>query len=341
MILWLAGIYLFFRFLFTPLLPFLLALGLSTLLEPLVQRIRSAMGVTRSFAAVTVTTALLLVLGGAVTLLAILLGDELAAWSSRLPEAVNAFPELWNRALDRVESWYATCPPFLRTALDHLASALSENTSELAGKIGSTIMEKVSSFAAILPSITLFCITTVLALYFTAVNYSTILAFLKRQLPSVWQSRCRSAAQCCRSAMLKWLRSELVLIATTFAIMLLGFLWMGIDFALLAAFFVALVDALPVLGTGTVLIPWAVFCFLLGDAGRSIALLALYGVALLVHSLLEPRLLAGQANLPSISVLLAMYLGYRFFGVSGMLLLPILLLLLKQLQDAGVVSFWR
>lgn len=340
-ILWPAALYLFFRFLFAPLLPFLLALGTSALLEPTVQRLRRSIGLKRSFAAVVVTTALLLILGGAITLLAVRLTAELTAWSARLPEAIEAFPSMWNDALDRIESWYNTCPTFLRTALDHFAVSLSENTPELVGKVGGLLMEKVSSLAATLPDATLFCITTVLALYFTAVNYSMILSFMKRQLPPCWQNRCRSAVQCCRSAVLKWLRSELVLILVTFAILLIGFFWMGLDFALLAAAFISLVDALPVLGTGTVLIPWSIFCFLLGNIPRALALLVLYGVALLVHSLLEPRLLAGQGNLPSIAVLLAMYLGYRFFGVTGMLTLPILLLIAKQLQDAGVIRLWH
>lgn len=339
--LWLAGLFLFLRFLFVPLLPFLLSLGLSALLEPAVQRLRRALGVRRSFSAVVVTTALLLSLGGAVTLLALRLGTELMEWSGQIPQAIEAFPALWNSALDRVESWYTACPPFLRAALDGIAAALGENAPALVGKAGGYLMDRISALAAMLPSAGLFCVTTVLALYFTAVNYSRILAFLKRQLPPAWQKRCRETVQCCRSAMLKWLRSELLLILVTFLIMLLGFWWLKIDFALLAAFSIAIVDALPVLGTGTILVPWSVFCFLTGDTGLGLSLLMLYGAAMLVHALLEPRLLAGQADLPSITVLLAMYLGYHFLGVGGMILLPVVLLLLKQLQDAGVIRLWR
>ena len=339
--LWLTGLILFFRFLFIPLLPFLLSLGLSALLEPSVQKLRRKIGVRRAFAAAVVTTALLFSLGAAITFLALRLGTELLEWSRSLPQAIEAFPAIWNSALDRVEIWYAACPPFLRSALDRTASALSENAPALVGKAGSFLMERISALAALLPGVSLFCITTILALYFTAVNYHAILAFLKRQLPPAWQKRCREAVRCCRSAMLKWLRSELLLILVTFLIMLLGFWWLEIDFALLAAFFIALVDALPVLGTGTVLIPWSLFCFLTDDTGTGLSLLMLYGTAVLVHSLLEPRLLAGQADLPSITVLLAMYLGYHFLGVSGMIFLPLLLLLLKQLQDAGVIRLWR
>lgn len=336
-----AGVLLFLRFLFIPLLPFLLALGLSALLEPLVQRLRRFWGVRRSFAAAFLTTALLLILGAASVFFALRLGAELSAWSTRLPQAIETFPTLWNNALSRMEGWYAACPPFLRSMLDSLARALGESAPSLVGKAGSFLMEKISSLAASLPGVGLFAVTTVLALYLTAINYTAILSFLKHQLPPAWQPRCRAALECCRGAMLKWLRSELIMLLVTFSITLMGFWLLGYDFALLAAVVLALVDALPVLGTGTILLPWSAFCFLLGDASRGLSLIALYAVTLLVHSLLEPKLLAGQANLPSIAVLLSMYLGFHFFGVSGMLLLPVLLILVKHLQDASVIRLWH
>lgn len=340
-LLWIAGILIFFRWLLVPLLPFLLALGLSAMTEPAVQRLSRALKVRRSFAAALITTLLLLIVGGGAAALVLRLWVELREWSARLPEIIEGFPALWNSTLDRVEDWYSACPPFLRSALDTLAQQLTEEGPSLAGTVGGWLMGAASSLLSALPNLGLFLVTTVLAVYFTSVSYPAILSFLKRQLPLSWQKRCREAVHCCRSTMLKWLRAELLLILVTFLLLLIGFTWMGLDYALLAASFTALVDALPVLGTGTILIPWAVLCLLLGDMGRGLALAALYAVATLTHTLLEPRLLAGQVDLPPITALLAMYLGFHFMGVGGMILLPILLLLLKQLQDAGVLHLWK
>ncbi len=340
-LLWIAGIIVFFRWLLVPLLPFLLALGLSAMVEPSVQRLSRAVKVRRSFAAALVTTALLLTVGGGAAVLVLRLGAELRDWSSRLPEIIAGFPALWNGTLDRVESWYSACPPFLRSALDSLAQQLTEEGPSLAGTVGGWLMGAASGLLSALPDLGLFLVTTILAVYFTSVSYPSILSFLKRQLPPSWQDRCREAVHCCRSTMLKWLRAELLLILTTFLLLLGGFTWMNLDYALLAASFTALVDALPVLGTGTVLIPWAALCLLLGDMERGLGLAALYAVASLTHTLLEPRLLAGQVDLPPITALLAMYLGFHFMGVGGMILLPILLLLVKQLQDAGVLHIWK
>lgn len=340
-LLWLFGAVVFFRWLLVPLLPFLLALALSAMVEPAVQRLRRALRVKRAFAAAAVTTALLLGLGGGVTALLIRLVAELREWSGRLPEAIAGFPAFWNGLLDRAGEWYTSCPSVVRSALDTLAQQLIDQGPDLAGSVGGWLMGAASGILSALPHVGLFLATTILAAYFTSLSYPAILAFLKRQLPLSWQGRCRDAAQCFRSTILKWLRAELLLILVTFVILLSGFWWMGMDYALLAAVFTALVDALPVLGTGTVLFPWALGCLVVGDVSRAVSLVSLYAVGLTVHTLLEPRLLAGQVDLPPITALLAMYVGFHFLGVGGMILLPVLLLLLKQFQDAGVVKIWK
>lgn len=331
----------FFRKLLIPLLPFLLALGFSALLEPWVIRLCRKIRVKRAFAAAVLITAVLLVVGGGIALLLIQLGSQLRAWSAQLPELIETFPAVWNRALDQLSRWYSACPPFIRSALDHLAVQLTGNTPPLIGSIGGWLMDLASSLAGALPDVSLFIITTLLALYFTSISYPAILTFLKRQLPQTWQNRCRKAVLCCRTTMLKWLRSELTLIAVTFLLLLVGFTWMGLDFALLAATFIALVDALPVLGTGMILIPWALGALVIGQIDRALAVAALYAAVTIVHAMLEPRLLAGQVGLPPITTLLAIYLGFHLMGVGGMLLLPILLLLIKQLQDSEVIQLWK
>ena len=94
-------------------------------------------------------------------------------------------------------------------------------------------------------------------------------------------------------------------------------------------------------GTGTVLVPWSVYQLLLGSVPRGVALLALYAVILLVRNLLEPKLVAAQAGLPPLAALMAMYLGFRLFGVGGMLLAPVVMMFVKQLQDFGAVRIWK
>lgn len=339
--LWILGAIVFFRYLLAPLLPFLLALGLNAMAEPTVQKLKRRWKLRREIVAGLVMTLTLLVAGGGLALLAGRLAIELREWYDRLPRMIEGFPAMWNGTLDKIEDWYAACPAPVRSGLDLLAGQLMEEGPSLMGAAGAWMMGAASSLLGKLPDVGLFVVTTVLAVYFTSFSYPAILSFLKRQLPRTWQGKCREAARCFRTTVLKWMRAECLLILTTFGILLAGFIWMRLDYALLAAVFIALVDALPVLGTGTVLCPWALGCFLTGNSERGLGLLALYAVGLLAHTLLEPRLLAGQADLPPVTALLAMYAGFRFMGVGGMIVFPVILLLLKQFQDAGVIRLWR
>ena len=138
-----------------------------------------------------------------------------------------------------------------------------------------------------------------------------------------------------------YFKAQFKIMGVVYVILVVGLFILRVNYVLLVAFVIAFLDMLPFFGTGTVLGPWAAGCFLLGDTQRGLALLAIYGAAFLAHTLLEPRLLAGQVGLPPITALLAMYVGFHFMGVGGMVLLPVVLLLVKQLQDAGVVRIWR
>ena len=103
----------------------------------------------------------------------------------------------------------------------------------------------------------------------------------------------------------------------------------------------ALVDALPVFGTGMVLVPWALGCLLLGELSRGLGLLIAWGVVSLVRSCIEAKLLGDQIGLDPLASLTAMYVGWRVWSVWGMLLFPILLVTLRQLNDKGVLRLWQ
>ena len=99
--------------------------------------------------------------------------------------------------------------------------------------------------------------------------------------------------------------------------------------------------ALPVFGTGIVLVPWAVYSFILGDTARGIGLLICWGVVNLVRSCVQAKLLGDQIGLDPLPSLLAMYVGWRVWRVWGMLLFPILFVTLRQLNDRGVIHLWK
>ena len=110
----------------------------------------------------------------------------------------------------------------------------------------------------------------------------------------------------------------------TFVILLLGFVMLRIPYAIFWALGVCLVDAFPILGTGTVLIPWSLLLFLQNDTPRAVGILGIYATVTLSRSILEPKLLGRHLGLDPLATLIALYVGYRLWGIGGMLLSPIL-----------------
>lgn len=103
----------------------------------------------------------------------------------------------------------------------------------------------------------------------------------------------------------------------------------------------AIIDIVPVLGTGTVLVPWLLFSFLVGDTGLGIGLLVMYVVITVVRQVIEPKLVAGQLGLPAFVTVIAMFLGVKLFGFIGLFLLPMTIIFAKLLNDKGIIHLWK
>ena len=279
-----------------------------------------------------------------ITLGAVLVGQvirQITDLMERLPELLAGLPALADRIAARLRSFCAGCPDGLQQWVARLLDRLEQTASEALGSLSSAALRLVTAMVGALPQVMLFCATTALALFFTAAAYPRLMAFLRRQLSPRRLETARGIRASLITTIGKWLRAQCVLIVITFCQLLAGLLLIRQPYALLLAVVIAFIDALPVFGTGTVLLPWAVLCCLEGNFPKGIALTALYLVIWLVRSIMEPKLMAQSAGLPPLPALMAMYVGFCAMGVAGMILGPILLLLMKQLHDGGYLHLWK
>jgi len=329
------------RYLLVWLLPFLLALAVAALADPLIEGIRRKMHLQRGFVAAVFTLALLAVLVTVAATLLTQLTRQASEAAQQLPRYLAALPALTDTVFQRLDSFCAACPAELRQDVEQFLSHLPQQLSQLVGSLSAAGVRAMAALMASLPRAALFCVTTMLAVFFSVSAYPAIAAFLRRQIRPERREWVRGVRDSLFSTLGKWLRAQCILLLITFAQLLAGFLLLRQPYALLLAFLIAVIDALPVLGTGTVLLPWAAALFLVGNVPRAVALTALYAVIALVRSVTEPRIMAAQAGLPPLAALMAMYVGFRTLGIGGMLLLPILLLLIKQLHDAGYLKLWK
>ncbi len=327
--------YLAVRYVLVWLLPFLIAFLLSALLDPVVQLCRRKLHLKRSFISVVLTVALFGLIATAGRAIAVQLVRQLYQALTELPEQLTQLPLLLDDLHARLISFCAACPDPLCHWSTQLLESFSTQLYTLSSQLSARLLAWLTDLFARLPQILLFCATTVLAIFFTLPGYPAIVAFLRRQLPPRTRTFVSGVKKSLRITLGQWLRAQLTLLAITFLQLLMGFFLLQERYALLLAAVIALIDALPVFGVGTVLLPWAVFCLLTQRIPRALALLLLYGLIWLVRNILEPKLMAEQAGLPPLAALMAMYIGFCTFGVAGMIFAPLLLLLAKQLHDAG------
>lgn len=315
--------YVCFRYVLPWCLPFLLALLVAALLEPVVLYLRRKFHFQRGFSALILTLTLLFLLGGLLSLL----------WSTLLSQT-NALLAAADDLLSRLEQFSASSPEWLSGYLHEQLFRAVTDADSLLRSLSSRAMAWLGSAAAALPGGVLAIATGVLAIFFTSASYPELCAALELAVPEEAMAKLRLFRGGVMRSLARWLRAQATLSLITFSELLIGFLLMRQSYSLLLAFLITLLDALPVFGTGTALVPWAVFTLLFGFPPKAIVLLALYLCTLITRNTLEPKLLSAQAGLPPVASLFAMYLGYCTFGVAGMVLFPFLLLLFAQIRNA-------
>ena len=327
-------LYVTLRYVLLWLLPFLIAFAGAAAIEPAVRFLRAKLRLRRSFSSLVLTLFLLFLLGGVLSLLGTTLTGEAYALLERAPALLSAIPAAIESLLARLEQYSAACPPWLRVRLDAALARCTAEAGDLIGVLASRFPALLAAFAAALPRVFLGVATSVLAIYFTSSSLPELRALVLSVCPSDTRKKLARVREGLTASLARWLRAELTLCLVTFTLLLAGLSFLRQPYALLLSFLITLVDALPVFGVGTVLIPWAIIEIIFQNIPKSIALLVLYLLAFVLRSALEPRLLGAQAGLPPVLSLLAMYLGFCSMGVVGMVFFPFLLLLGAQLSRA-------
>jgi len=348
MLIWILGLvlavgigWLLFRFVLPWIAPFLLALLTARLIEPGIQWSMRRFQFKRSFAA---TVCSLIALGVMLFLVGLAINQLVSSAGTlvqNLPDMAGQMGQIIGELESAVYRFVIAAPvetqAVIQTAIDSFAALLEE----LPGQLSGLFLSFAAAVATAFPRIVLFVLTYAISVLFMSVSYPQVTAFIQRQIPAKWQARSQALKADLSQSLLKWCRAQVMLIGVTFVLLTVAFLILRIPYAILLAALIALIDALPVLGTGTVLIPWAIIRLLAGDVTMGVGLLLTYCLVSLVHNFMEPRLVGKQLGLHPVATLMAMYLGYRTVGIAGMILFPIGLILLKQFHDQGVVRLWR
>ncbi len=214
---------------------------------------------------------------------------------------------------------------------------LSSVMRPLAGNVATGTIGIVKS----LPEVIIFITILILATYFMTSNKSKFSEWYKNTVPERVKKNMHALRKECFGALWGTVKAQLFLTLITMIELFVGFIILGIDNAAVLALIISIVDMLPILGVGTVIIPWAIINFLAGGSGYiTVGLISLYLICFAVRNLIQPKIVGESMGIGSLATLIAIWVGYKLFGFLGMLLMPALATILYKIYDIGLFDWF-
>lgn len=317
---------------FLPLfLPFLLGAALALAAEPMVSFLHKRLKLPRGAAAGIGVTGAFCFITLVFLLVLALIVRELGILAGMIPNLEQAA----DSGLSTLSGWalglISRLPTGIRDILTRNVSEFFSGSSQLLDQAFRYVLSLTGGVLSHVPDSALVLGTGIISSYMISAKLPRMKAWLTARISKERLQKYLSSGKHAKAAILGWLKAQLKLMGITWLILTMGFVLLRIRYAPLWAALVALVDAFPVLGTGTVLLPWSIICFLQGNTAQAVGLLGTYAVVSLSRSILEPKLLGSHLGLDPLLTLAAIYAGYRLWGLGGMILAPMLAMVAVQL----------
>ena len=312
------------RYLLPLVFPLLLGALIALAAEPVVRLLSRRLGLRRGFAAGLGVTAAILLFLGFVVLIASFFVKELGQLAGAMPDMEQTVRRGLTLLQDFLLSLASRAPDGIQPYLNQTVLDLFSSGTALLDRVTQWAASLVSGFLSRVPDGFLSTGTAIISAFMISARLPKIKAFIRGHIPAAWREKYLPALKAVRRSVGGWLKAQLRLSLLTLVIVTIGLLVLQVPYAPLWAIGISLVDAVPILGTGTVMLPWALVCFLQGNTLRAIGLVCTYAVAALSRSVLEPRLVGRQLGLDPLVTLAALYAGYQLWGIGGMILSPML-----------------
>ncbi|MBW4082328.1 sporulation integral membrane protein YtvI [Paenibacillus sp. S150] len=237
--------------------------------------------------------------------------------------------------INQINQFYHDNPNYHAT-IDSNISRTTETVGQAMTQVITGFFNMILKLISALPSMGTILIVIMLSAFFLSTGWERHNAKLRAIVPAPLRRPVSEIWQDLRKALFGYLRAQLVLISITAVIVIIGLLLLGVNSAFAIGLTIGLVDLVPYLGVGIVLLPWALYSYMTGNLALGIGLSVLYAVILITRQVLEPKVLASSIGLDPLAMLIGMFAGLQLFGMLGLLLGPVLLVVLDAFHRAGV-----
>lgn len=333
----LALVYIGISYCFVMFAPFIIAIVISSISEPIIRFLQIKLRISRSMAAILSLIATVSITVLVITLTVLKVYNELIKLKGNIPQYIETVSAFLTGYYDRASILYSNLPENITSAFGSNLAEILPKVEGVVSRIASSILDSLTS----IPKLAVFITVTLLSSYFISSDRNTITGFLLRQFPKRYKKNISGIKSDTVSAIFGYIKAQLILISITFIESTLGFIIIRADYAVLMGFLTALSDAVPVLGTNMIFLPWILWSFITGDFSMALGLTGIYILGIITRQILEPRLVAYQTGLHPLAALIFMYIGYIIFGFTGLFIGPILLIFIKSLHSTGIIRLWN
>ena len=317
-------------------MPFVIGWIIALIASPVVRFFEEKLKIKRKGASVIVIVAVL----AAVILLVYAIGSKLVQEASSF---INELPMLWedimallNQVAANLEGIYDKLPADVQSTLDHVGQEMGSYFSDMMGDAGTPTFEAVGNVARQLPEFFLGAVMCILSAYFFVADKNYLANAARKYVPDSVRYRFDLIRRSLRNAVGGYFKAQLKIEFWVYILLVIGLLTLHVRYALLVALGIAFMDLLPVFGTGTVMIPWAVIEILGKNYKMAVGLLIVWCVGQLVRQMIQPKIVGDSMGLDAIPTLFLLFIGYKAAGVIGMILAVPIGIIIINLYEEGV-----
>ncbi len=326
------GAYIFFKYLMRMFLPFLIAFVIAYVLQVPIRVLHERTGIKRGILSAVFVLGVVTFCG----VIVFLLGNRLISEIERFVIAVSENSDKYVADFFAFVDSVAIKIPFIDHIGGDITGAVSDAVKNMIRSATSEIPGVLAYIIGMLPEILLFVVILIMASYYFCADFDSGIEALK----SVMSPNVRTAVgrfkRRLKNTGLSYLKACAVLMLITYVELLVGFLMLGVQYAFTLALIVAAVDMLPILGVGTVLLPWSLWCWISGDTYTALGILIIFATVTVVRRFIEPRVIGSGIGLSPIMTLVSMYIGFRLFGFTGLFFSPLAAIIILHLLPENI-----
>lgn len=319
-------------------MPFVVGWIIALIANPLVRFLDEKIRIRRKAGSAIVIVAVIALVIGAIYGIGSVLTREMIGFIQELPQMWKGFEEDLGRAGKALESFSRYFSPDLQKQITSLVQTVMSFINSIADSLGTPTVNAVGNFAKNIPSIFVGVIMCLLSSYFFIAQREEVLHAFHTYMPAGLMKKWSVLSGSMKKAVGGYFKAQFKIEIWMYVLLLIGFLILGVGYAALIALVIAILDFLPVFGTGTVLLPWALIKALGGDYKMTLGLLIIWGVGQLARQLIQPKIVGDSVGLPALPTIILLYVGYKVGSVGGMILAVPIGIILVNMYQAGFFS---